>query len=207
MSIEKAYNEWSSQYDTNKNKTRDLDAIVTRDVLKGISFSKALELGCGTGKNTLFLTKQADEILAVDFSDKMLEIAREKISYPKVRFQKADISKDWSWTSEKFDLVTCNLILEHIEDLDFVFSQAFSRLKSGGYYFVSELHPFKQYKGTKARFDSPEGRMELETFTHHISDFTTAAFKAGFVLQKLDEWFDEEKNETPRLISFLFQKK
>lgn len=207
MSIEKAYNEWSSQYDTNKNKTRDLDARVTSEVLEGIPFNKVLELGCGTGKNTQWLSKNANEILAVDFSDKMLEIARKKITDPKVRFQKHDISKDWTWASEKFDLVTCNLILEHIEDLDFVFSQAFSRLKSGGYFFVSELHPFKQYKGTKARFDSPEGRIELQTFTHHVSDFTSAAFKVGFELQILDEWMDEDRQETPRLISFLFYKK
>lgn len=207
MSIEKAYDEWSVQYDTNKNRTRDLDEIITRDVLKNISFGKVLELGCGTGKNTLYLSKNADEVLAVDFSEKMLSIAREKISYQNVRFQKADISKEWNWTSESFGLVTCNLILEHIEDLDFVFEQAFSKLNSGAYFFVSELHPFKQYKGTKARFDSAEGRVELETFTHHISEFTSAAFKAGFELQKLDEWMDEDRQQTPSLISFLFYKK
>jgi hypothetical protein len=30
MSIEKAYDSWSEQYDTNQNKTRDLDQKVTR---------------------------------------------------------------------------------------------------------------------------------------------------------------------------------
>ncbi|MDX1543962.1 MAG: methyltransferase domain-containing protein, partial [Christiangramia sp.] len=126
---------------------------------------------------------------------------------PNVSFRMADITKKWDWASEKYDLVTCNLILEHIDNLDFIFQKAFSNLGNGGYFFVSELHPFKQYKGTKARFESPEGKVELETYTHHISEFTSAARDAGFELEKLNEWFDEDQLEIPRLISFLFYKK
>ncbi|MCG9971245.1 class I SAM-dependent DNA methyltransferase [Christiangramia crocea] len=207
MSIEKAYDEWSAQYDTNKNRTRDLDKLATQNVLRDIPFNKVLELGCGTGKNTEWLLHRAEKILAVDFSEKMLKIAREKFSSPDVRFQRADITKSWVWTSEKYDLVTCNLILEHIENLDFIFQRAFSSLEPGGYFFVSELHPFKQYKGTKARFENQDKKIELQTYTHHISEFTTAAIRAGFKLQQLNEWFDKDQQETPRLISFLFYKK
>ena len=52
MDIEKAYNIWSSNYDTNKNKTRDLDKKVTEETLSKYTFKSVLELGCGTGKNT-----------------------------------------------------------------------------------------------------------------------------------------------------------
>lgn len=206
MSIEKAYDTWSSQYDTNKNRTRDLDKITTQQVLGLLEFKSVLELGCGTGKNTQWLLKYADKILAVDFSEKMLNIARQKIKSPKLYFKKADISNNWDWTSESFDLITCNLILEHIQNLDFVFQKAYSKLDAGGHFFVSELHPFKQYKGTKARFETRKGRIELETCTHHISEFMSAAVNAGFKLKKLNEWFDPDERDIPRLISFLFYK-
>ncbi|TBW27898.1 class I SAM-dependent methyltransferase [Gramella sp. KN1008] len=207
MSIEKAYDDWSGQYDTNRNRTRDLDKELTKSVLGGLRFKEVLELGCGTGKNTEWLLQRTEKILAVDFSENMLKIARKKINDSKVSFKRADITKDWDWTVENFDLITCNLILEHIADLDFIFQQAYSKLANDGHFYVSELHPFKQYKGTKARFESKDGRIELETFTHHISDFTSAAFKAGFELEKLNEGFDEDQQHTPRLISFLFYKK
>ncbi len=206
MSIEKAYNDWSSQYDSNKNKTRDLDQKVTQEILNTIDFRSVLELGCGTGKNTEWLQTKASQILAVDFSEEMLAIAKKKISSENVIFQKADITKKWDWTSENFDLITCNLILEHIEDLDHIFDQAFSKLKAGGHFFISELHPFKQYKGTKARFNSGEKLIELETFTHHVSDFIDSALDAGFKFNQLKEWFDEDKNSPPRILSLLFQK-
>lgn len=206
MSIEKAYDSWSSQYDTNQNKTRDLDKKVTIEVLDKVNFKTVLELGCGTGKNTIWLQTKAEHILGVDFSEEMLNIAREKIKTDKTVFLKADITKDWDWTTDNFDLVTCNLILEHIENLSFIFAQAFSKLKPGGYFFISELHPFKQYTGSKARFDAREGILELETHTHHISEFLETARTAGFQLEKLNECFDEDGNQTPRILSLLFKK-
>lgn len=207
MSIEKAYDEWSSQYDISKNRTRDLDQKVTRNTLQIIEFNTVLELGCGTGKNTEWLQTKASKILAVDFSEKMLGIAKKKISCENVIFQKADITKNWDWTLDIYDLVTCNLILEHIKDLEYIVKQAFSKLNHGGYFFISELHPFKQYKGTKARFNSEEnGLIELKTYTHHISDFFNAAQSAGFQLIKINEYFDEDTNDLPRILSLLFQK-
>lgn len=38
MSIEKAYNIWANQYDTNKNKTRDLDTTATKMMLSKFNF-------------------------------------------------------------------------------------------------------------------------------------------------------------------------
>ena len=206
MSIEKAYNQWSSQYDSNENKTRDLDKKVTAEELSKIHFQSVLELGCGTGKNTEWLLNNASRVFSVDFSEEMLKIARQKITSENVSFQKADITKPWNWTKEDFDLITCNLILEHIEDLNFIFQEAFMKLESGGYFFISELHPFKQYIGTKARFETKEGLIELETYTHHISEFLKSAISAGFQLKHLGEWFDPGKNDPPRILSLLFQK-
>jgi 2-polyprenyl-3-methyl-5-hydroxy-6-metoxy-1,4-benzoquinol methylase len=206
MSIEKAYDSWSSQYDSNSNKTRDLDKIVTKKILGLLEFRTVLELGSGTGKNTEWLQTKASKILAVDFSEHMMKIAREKADPEIVHFQQADITKPWDWTADSYELITCNLILEHIEDLDFIFQQAISKLDNGGHFFISELHPFKQYKGSKARFETENGQFELDTFTHHISEFLDSAEKAGFKLLRLNEWFDEEPGNPPRILSLLFQK-
>jgi hypothetical protein len=35
-------------------------------------------------------------------------------------------------------------------------------------YFSSALHPFKQYLGSKAKFETEYGTQELETYVHHI---------------------------------------
>ncbi|MCE3229864.1 MAG: SAM-dependent methyltransferase, partial [Bacteroidetes bacterium] len=86
MNIKQAYNSWASQYDTNENKTRDLEATALREVLEEIEFDNCLELGCGTGKNTEWLITKAKHVTGVDLSEEMLNKAKEKISSDKVRF-------------------------------------------------------------------------------------------------------------------------
>ena len=207
MTIEKAYNIWAGQYDTNKNSTRDLDHKSTVQTLKEYNFENVIELGCGTGKNTSYLLTRANKVLALDFSQEMLNIAKVKIIDPHVNFQKADITKKWKVNDNSADLITSSLILEHIEDLDFIFNQALIKLKPKGLFFISELHPFKQYLGTKARYEDEGGIKELTTFTHHISEFINSAKRNNFELLEFNEWFDSEtKNEVPRLVSFVFQK-
>ena len=208
MNIQNAYDTWSSQYDTNINKTRDLEALALQQTLGSIVFNSCLEIGCGTGKNTAWFIGQAKEITAIDLSDEMLLKAREKITSDKVNFLQADILHNWNFVNKKYDLVTFSLILEHIENLEPVFSEASKALATGGYMYIGELHPFKQYTGTKARFTTEEGELVVTCFNHHISDFTSAAKKYGFDVVDLNEYFDDDaRTSIPRILSILFKKK
>jgi len=161
VNIEKAYNTWAGQYDTNKNKTRDLDKHATIETLSKFDFNTVVEPGSGTGKNTEWLITRAEQILCLDFSQGMLDKAAEKITSPKAKFIKTDLNRDWAVPNEFADLITCNLTLEHIKNLDFIFNQAYLKLKPDGKFFICELHPFKQYTGSKAKFDTEGGTEEL----------------------------------------------
>jgi ubiquinone/menaquinone biosynthesis C-methylase UbiE len=206
MNPQQAYNSWASQYDTNENKTRDLEAKALRDVLSTIPFNSCLEIGCGTGKNTEWLLQKAERLTAVDLSEEMLSKAREKVRSPKVEFVQADINSDWNFTEKKFDLVGFSLVLEHIQNLDHIFKEAFKKLEDGGYLYIGELHPFKQYTGSKARFETGEGVHIVECYNHHISDFIKSAEKNGLKLVQLREWFDnDDKSSLPRILTLLFQ--
>lgn len=208
MNTRQAYNNWASQYDANFNKTRDLEAQALRKVLAPVSFDSCLEIGCGTGKNTVWLVQKAKLVTAVDLSEEMLNKAKEKISNDSVQFIQADITKGWEFIHQLYNIVIFSLVLEHIEDLDAIFKKTAPFLESGGYVYIGELHPFKQYSGSKARFETAEGIQVVECFTHHISDFITAASKNGLFLVGLNEYFDDEnRNEIPRILTLLLQKK
>jgi len=207
MSIENAYNIWANQYDTNVNRTRDLDKKCTIETLNNFDFKIVLELGCGTGKNTEWLLNKAERIIGLDFSQEMLNKAEEKIADKRVIFKKADLTKDWEIENNFADLITSSLTLEHIENLDHIFSQANRKLKKNGLFFISELHSFKQYSGSKAKYETENGTEELEVYVHHISEYIDDAKNNGFQLIELKEWFDENsENGIPRLISFVFKK-
>lgn len=208
MSIQKAYDDWSASYDTDENLTRDLDQQVTREAMEDRHFQSILEIGCGTGKNTVFLSQIATSVHAIDFSEGMIQKAREKVRAENIRFSVANLTERWPCEAQAYDLIVCNLVLEHIEDLSFIFDEAFRVLRQGGTFLLNELHPFRQYQGKMARFQSGEGTLEIPAFVHHISDFTTSASNSGLKLLTLGEWWhaQDQQNKPPRLVSFLFEK-
>lgn len=134
MNIQQAYNLWALQYDTNHNKTRDLEAQALRNSLRDIPFNHVLEIGCGTGKNT-------------------------------------------------------------------------SSLVPGGFVYIGELHPFKQYTGSKARFDTDEGQQIVLCFNHNISEFIQSAKQNGLNVLDVNEYFDNDDQTTiPRILTIIFKK-
>jgi ubiquinone/menaquinone biosynthesis C-methylase UbiE len=207
MSIQKAYNEWSETYDTDENLTRDLDQKVTRESLDNFHFDSILEIGCGTGKNTAFLARIGSQVHALDFSEGMIEKAKKKVQTENVRFSVADLTQKWPCEDQSYDLIVCNLVLEHIEDLSFIFSEAFRVLEEKGIFLINELHPFRQYAGKQARFNKGEGVTEIPAFVHHISDFVNAALSNELTLVKLNEsWHEQDQGKIPRILSFVFEK-
>lgn len=207
MDTRQAYNTWAAQYDTNDNKTRDLEAQALRATLTPIAFDRYLEIGCGTGKNTEWLVTRAQEVTAVDLSEEMLAKAKAKINSPKVQFIQADITSPWTFTQGLYDMVGFSLVLEHIDNLPAVFEKVAAVLKPGGYVYIGELHPFKQYSGSKARFETAAGTQVVECFTHHISDFIEAGKQHGLLLADMEEYFDNDNHqEIPRILTLLLKK-
>lgn len=207
MKIKTAYNNWSETYDEDSNLTRDLDAEIVRKEFINSRFNSILEVGCGTGKNTTLFSQIGDKIYALDFSEGMISQAREKVQGKNITFIQTDITQTWSIENNSVDLVTCNLILEHIENLEFIFSESNRCLKSGCKLFINELHPFRQYEGKKATFFKNGKSIAIDAFIHNVSDYLNAAKSNGFKLQKLDEhWHVNDKNKLPRILSFFFVK-
>jgi ubiquinone/menaquinone biosynthesis C-methylase UbiE len=205
MNTQQAYNLWATQYDSNDNKTRDLEGHALRNTLENFHFSSCLEIGCGTGKNTDWLITKAKQIVCIDFSEEMLKTAKEKIASDHVQFIRADIRAGWNFRNKLFDLVTFSLVLEHVNDLEHIFREVSLSLVKGGHVYIGELHPYKQYSGSKARFETET--QEVECFTHHASDFVQAAKRNGLLLIDINEYFDNnDRNEMPRILTILLKK-
>src|SRR5689334_2668562 len=106
--VQSVYNNWAQSYDSMENKTRDLDKEATRIMLTDIlhaTFS-IIEFGCGTGKNTEWLIKNAGKVTAVDFSQEMLNKAVQKFSDNNLVFQQANIIEKWPFENYAYDLVS-----------------------------------------------------------------------------------------------------
>lgn len=123
-----------------------LEYLVNLIKKQGSDVKNILELGCGTGNITLKLLENGYEIVGIDYSDEMLEIAREKtLEYDsKVFFLSQDIT-ELDLDIYEIDCViavndTFNYILENNELKD-IFKYIYDRLKKGGA-FVFDISSF-----------------------------------------------------------------
>ena len=208
--VAQAYDDWAASYDADRNGTRDLDAVVVRNAPLPVAGADVLELGCGTGKNTVWLAAQARSVLALDFSEGMLARARENIKAPNVRFAQHDVRIAWPTVAQSVDVVMGNLVLEHIQDLTPIYAEAAKVLRPGGRLWLCELHPERQRLGSQAHFTSSAtgGTIHVPAFRHTVSEYVNGGIDAGLALLSLGEWLEESatREAPPRLISLLFQK-
>jgi ubiquinone/menaquinone biosynthesis C-methylase UbiE len=209
--IAAAYDQWAETYDTAANRTRELAGEVLRLVNLPIAGRDIVEIGCGTGRNTEWMATLTGAITALDFSEKMLRQARNRVQDRRVRFVHHDVRDNWPLSDDSADIIIAMLILEHVEQLESVFSESSRVLRRHGELFICELHPMRQLMGGQAQFSNTvTGERQLVTaFLHDVSDFVNGGLSAGFEMKRLDEWRDPDTalDSIPRLLSLLFPKK
>lgn len=206
--VASAYDRWSATYDDDRNRTRDLDAQVVRAAHLPVEGATAVELGCGTGKNTEWLAAHARRVVAMDLSVGMLQRARARVPAPHVTFVRGDVRDAWPVGDASIDVVIGNLVLEHVASLDGVFAEAARVLRPGGSLFLCELHPFRQWRGGQARFtDAATGEtVHVAAHVHTVGEYVNGGIAAGLTLRHLGEWLEEDAptEAPPRLLSARF---
>lgn len=103
-----------------------------------------LDLGSGAG-NDCFVARaivgETGNILGLDFSDTMLEKAREnvkKLGFTNVEFFKGDI-EEMPISNDIIDVVVSNCVLNLVPDKQKAFSEIYRVLKSEGHFSISDV--------------------------------------------------------------------
>jgi len=89
-----------------------------------------LELGCGAGYFTRELARSGADIVAIDVSPELLEIARSNCSAPNVRYEIQN-AYELSYPDAGFDSVVGSSVLHHLE-IEEALREIYRVLKPGG---------------------------------------------------------------------------
>jgi malonyl-CoA O-methyltransferase len=202
-----AYDRWAATYDTDQNATRDLDALVLRASGLTLDGRDVLEVGCGTGKNTVWLAERARSLTAMDFAEQMIARARRRVvnAPAKVEFIRHDVREQWPLENGAVDVVVGNLVLEHVRDVGAVFREAARVLRRGGVAYFCELHPDRQARGGQAQFSDAETgeRILVAAFVHTVEEFMEAATTAQLVVERMEPHVEDgaPADSPPRLLA------
>lgn len=105
---------------------------------------KVLDVGCGGGILTEALARTGAEVTAIDMSEEAIHVAKAHALSQglNIDYQHCPIDS-LAPASPSFDLITCMELLEHVPDPRAIIQACATRLKPGGYLFVSTLnrHP------------------------------------------------------------------
>lgn len=100
-----------------------------------------LDLGCGYGWHCKYAVERgADRVLGIDLSEKMLHMAKEKNSDPKITYALMGL-EDYDYPVDTFDCVISNLVLHYLEDLGSIYTKISQTLKAGGIFLFNIEHP------------------------------------------------------------------
>lgn len=93
---------------------------------------RALDLGCGSGRHAAVMAEAYDEVLAVDLSEPMLELARRERARPGIRYERRDLREVTPERDGTFDLVFTAHTLHHVPDLQRALSGIRRLVRPGG---------------------------------------------------------------------------
>jgi SAM-dependent methyltransferase len=79
---------------------------------------RAVDLGCGTGRHAALFASRYHEVLAVDISLPMLELAQARRPLANISYQHRDLCTVHPATDGTFELVLSAYALHHVADLD-----------------------------------------------------------------------------------------
>ena len=130
-----------------------------RPMLPDFTGKRVLDLGCGYGWHAFYAAENgAEKVLGIDLSEKMLAVAREKNTFPNVRFARGAM-EDVRFPDGSFDAVLSSLALHYVKDYAELVSRVYRWLAPGGAFVFSAEHPAFTAYGNQDWYYSPEGEI------------------------------------------------
>ncbi len=134
---------WNLMADSFDEGEKNFEPIHKRTVEKTKNYldlnDVVLDYGCGTGSKSFEISGDVKEVLGIDISSKMLDIARRKAvegKFENVDFKEATIF-DERLKKESFDVIKAFNILHYLEDTQEVMERINELLKPGGFFISS----------------------------------------------------------------------
>ena len=109
---------------------------------------RVLDLGCGAGQLSLHLAEAgAAEVIGIDVSDRMLEIARTENAHPRITYLREPMETA-AFPPDRFDLVVSSLAFHYVQDYTGLVERIGRWLAPGGVLVFSTEHPIVTSRAT-----------------------------------------------------------
>jgi len=180
--LDEGYRQWAGTYDEPRNGLFDLDEPTVYGILDELPAGDALDAACGTGRFAGSLVARGHQVIGVDSSPDMLDVARRRV--PSGEFLLGEV-EELPVADDSMDVVTCALALSHLPSLGAAMSEFARVLRPGGHLVISDVSAGLILRGSVVHALGPNGEAGLvPTYRHSTGDYLQAALSAGLEIRQ-----------------------
>lgn len=196
---------WDNVYKNKGEVQKKVYRLVRESIglLRKNKVKEVLDLGCGTGRHTIFLAKKGFKVYGIDISKNGLDFIKKinsKLKLKNIILKKADMAKIPYWDNF-FDAIVCTSVINHakIDKIRKTFKEIERVLKKKGIFVLQVLSP-KDFTSKTGREIEPGARININDWDsdvpHHF--FTKKELK-GFLKNFEIIKFEETRKISERL--------
>ncbi|MEK7579213.1 MAG: class I SAM-dependent methyltransferase [Patescibacteria group bacterium] len=186
-----------------------------RKHLVDIRDKKILDIGCGGGDDMVWCQEQGADVYGIDPSEKMLDLAREKIA-DTTRVQSGGYT-DIPFPDSSFDFVFGRFSLHYLPTFEDAYREVARVMKPGGILLETVNHPTFDVFALEGVTDKSlitlklfNGKVTIQFPPHTLKDYFSDTFFRLFDLQEIDESESvdaENPRNLPETLFFMAQRR
>lgn len=119
-----------------------------KSLLPALDGTEILDAGCGDGLYSHWLAERGGEVVGIDVSQRMIDVATERDG-DDVAFECADLTEAIPAADDSFDLVVCQHVFSHLPALETPLAEFARVLRPDGHLVLSTHHPFHDFLVTR----------------------------------------------------------
>jgi len=198
--VDADYDEMASNYEQHAadgpyNAHYDRPAVL--DLVGEIAGRRVLDAGCGPGLYSEELVGRGANLVGVDGSAAMVELAQKRLG-GRAQVLHADLNEPLPFASSEFDLIVCALVIHHLNDREGCLREFFRVLRPGGRAVLSTQHPttdwlrkggsYFEVKEEEDIWDRGEvASYAVRFWREPLTSLCAAIAKAGFLIERVVE--------------------
>lgn len=171
-----------------------------RPLLPDLADARVLDAGCGVGAYVGRFLDRGASVVGVDASEEAVATARDRFDDDAATaFHHADLTEPLEFAADdSFDLVFCNLVLDHVADWRPAFAEFRRVLRADGVLVFTTIHPMRRYRRHREELTSyyeteayvtewADTGARVAQYHRPIGEIVDSLTAAGFTLDEFRE--------------------